>query len=98
MVEDYLRNEISKTNFPQTTDKSNDLVNHIAKLDKHEHSREDGTNGNDMVKGTPPTNINVTYMLHKHNHKGVQIEMTIAQFDKSDNIAGHMDMQQTNIN
>ena len=49
-AEEFLRNDTSKTNWPQTVDKFNKLVDHFAELYKHKQSKDNGSYVEDMWK------------------------------------------------
>ena len=42
ILADYLRKEMSKDNRPQTDDNLNELTDHLAVLNQHEHSSNIG--------------------------------------------------------
>ena len=51
-IEEYLRNEISKTNTPQTADRCNDLMEYFPKLNEHKHSKMYKTSEGNISKIT----------------------------------------------
>ena len=64
-AEEYLRNDRSNANQPQTDHKFNELVDHITQLQKNEHSNVIETEGKDKMADVqtiqPPRQMNVEH-------------------------------------
>ena len=73
--EDYLRNEMSKANGPQTDDKFNELVDHFAQLHKHkcsdimEMERKDTRANANTIQPTRHTNLEHSETIRQKGNK-----------------------------
>ena len=70
LAEDYLRKEMNKSNRPHKGDRFNELINHFAMLNQHEHLRNVETEGK-------------TYHRRQYNNHCTQTQINQEEMNQS---------------